>query len=145
MAARDEKLFFKRTEAGLVPMSEAAGEFMRGLKVGALVEMKSKGVARNVRLHRFYWKLCGLLAESVRGDFTAENISDVLKIRVGHVTTIKTKRGLVEVPKSIAFDATDDREFREFLNRVTRVVSEDYLDEMPPTQIRREVEAMLGA
>lgn len=80
---------------------------------------------RNAAHHRLYWSLCARIAEA-RG-VTAENVSDVLKIATGHVTTVRTKSyGEIHIPKSISFAKMDQTAFREFFERCVMVIYEEW-------------------
>lgn len=78
---------------------------------------------RNGKHHRLYWSLCSRIGDAIGVE--SETVSDVLKIRTGHCTNVQTKRGILQLPKSISFAAMDQTEFREFFEKaVTVIVSE---------------------
>ena len=138
----DRHAIFMRTVGGLAPHNEAASEQLRGLALGAKVKVQISR-PRNIGAHNLYWAMCSMIADAVPGDYTAENVSDVLKLKVGHVTRIQTKRGIVEIPRSISFAKMDGAAFSAFLDRCVKVVSEEFLPHMTPSQVKAELEDML--
>lgn len=79
---------------------------------------------RNGKHHRLYWVLCSRIADAVGAD--AEDISDLLKVRTGHVRVIKTKRGTEEFPKSISFAKMDQTAFKEFFDKCIHVIYAEF-------------------
>lgn len=118
------EFWVERVGAGLFPDGDESFEEMSKLPVGKplYVEVKQP---RNAAFHRLYWALCARIANA-KG-VTAENISDVLKVATGHVTTVSTKSyGRIHIPKSISFAAMDDTAFREFFERCVMVVYDEW-------------------
>lgn len=118
--------FFVRTVRGLEADDDRAHQMLKGIKTGTVIAC---GVSRprNVKLLRKFWSLCSRIAHAVPGDMTAENVSDVLKVRSGHCTVIKGRTDTYRLPKSIAFDAMDEGEFQAFYERCEKIVLEEWL------------------
>jgi len=140
----DRHAIFIRTMSGLAPHNEAASESLKGLALGAKVKVAISR-PRNIAAHNLYWQMCSMIADAVPGDYTAENISDVLKLKTGHGTPIKTKRGVVEIPKSISFSKMDGAAFNAFLDRCVKVVCEEFLPHMTPSDVTKELRGMIAA
>ncbi len=79
---------------------------------------------RNGAHHRLYWSLCARIADAV--GIESEDVSDLIKVRTGHVRTIKTKRGTEEFPKSISFAAMDQSAFKEFFDKAVYVIENEF-------------------
>lgn len=82
---------------------------------------------RNLAHHKKYWALCSVVAEAM--DITAEEISDILKLRTGHfeLEGLEVEDGkwqTVARLKSIAFHKMDQLAFNEFFERCVRVIYE---------------------
>lgn len=140
----DRFAIFMRTANGLMPHNVAASETLRGVAYGTKVRAQISR-PRNLAHHNLYWALCSKIADAVPGDYTAENISDVLKIRTGYCTTVKTKSGLVHLPKSISFAAMDQAAFNAFFDRCIEVICREFLGNLPPSALREELSDMLEA
>ena len=132
---------FVRVANGLQPSDEAAREALTGIALGSLVAVKVSR-PRNVRFLRLYWALCGTLADSIGAQ--RETISDVLKIRTGHVRTIKTKDGLLELPASISFAKMKEADFKQFFDRCCAFICSEWLPHMKANELRQEIEQMVG-
>ena len=139
----------RRTLRGLEPIDEDGTEALRRFKIGSevLTELKQP---RNIRSLRLYWALVTLvwqnLPEKVAECYpTKEDLSDALKLSVGHVRTVQLPSGKVErVPRSIAFKAADETEFAAFLDRVITLVIRHFLPTVTEAQLRAELESMCG-
>ena len=78
---------------------------------------------RNSKHHRLFWTLCARIGDAVGCEH--EDIAYLLKVRTGHVRHVHTKKGIVEVPLSISFQAMDQTAFKDFFDRcVTTIYSE---------------------
>ena len=136
------KGLFRKTLSGLSPHNQAAHDLLAKHRIDELLTMDVMK-PRNLGMHRLYWALCQKVSENMDGDFNAEVVSDVLKIRTGHVTVVKTTKGECFIPKSISFAAMDQIKFNEFFDRAIRVVCTDVLPGVNSDDLRAEVEAML--
>lgn len=134
---------FRRDISSLRPVNSQADDVMRRLKHGDLVSVDVRK-PRNVGMHRLYWALCQLVASNMDGDFSSEVVSDVIKVRTGHVTVVRTKKGEVFIPKSISFASLDQIQFAEFFDRAIKVVVSDILPGLDSDTLRSEVEAIIG-
>jgi hypothetical protein len=137
----EQKPLFTRTAFGLTPEGEAARELMNSIPIGSVIEV---GITRprNIRFHRLYWALCQTIAESIGA--RAEAVSDVIKLRSGHFTVIQTKNERFQVPKSISFARMKEHEFKSFFERATLFICEELLPNMKPSDLRRQIEQMVG-
>jgi len=132
---------FIRSVNGLTPADDSAREMLAGLPIGKMVKA-SVSRPRNLGHHRLYWSLASAIASSVGA--TRDNISDYIKLKTGHYTTMKTRNGLMMFPKSISFARMDQAQFNEFFKECCRVVTEEFLPHMKPSDLVREIEQMVG-
>lgn len=129
----------------LVPADEQAEEEVRKLKPGqaTLVEVKR---ARNERQHRLYWALVGVIFDHQSRYATRQDLSDALKVAVGHYEEVG-KRGehVIVRPKSIAFANMPQPEFEQFFDRIIKLVCERIIPGTNDTELRAHLEDMVGA
>ena len=118
------EMWCERIGGALRPADQESLDEFSKLPVGKPLHVEVKQ-PRNAAFHRLYWSLCARIANA-KG-VTAENISDVLKVATGHVTTVSTKSyGRIHIPKSISFAAMDQTAFREFFERCVVVVYDEW-------------------
>lgn len=112
----------QRVNDTLVPVdAESWAEFSK-IPRNRQIYVEAKQPRNSAHL-RLYWALVHRIANAV--GCTPEALSSHLKVRTGHVTTVKTKDGLREYPASISFAALDQTQFSEFYNRCITVICED--------------------
>ncbi|KAF0138654.1 MAG: bet [Rhodospirillaceae bacterium] len=133
---------FRKGLRGLEPVDSAAAESIATLPVGGMV-MVEVTRARNLRHHRKWWALMSPIANNLNG-VTAETVCDVIKIGIGHVHTVKTKRGLVHIPKSVSFASMDQTDFDRFYDSAVRYIVSDVLPGVNSSDLEREVITMIG-
>lgn len=138
--------YFRLAFGGLVPASEAAEELLAKLKPGQVVRADvAKPTARSLRQHRLYWALCQRVAENSEALASAEQVSDLLKLSVGHCQLFEDAKGQVwKTPRSIAFASMPHDEFCTFMDQVIRVVVERILPGVDEDDLRREIEEMIA-
>ena len=98
---------------------------------------------RNPRHHAKYWVLCTLIADNLDGA-TAEDVSDVIKLRTGHVRRIPTKQGVHVLPGSISFAQMDQTAFEAFFDSAVRVVCADIIPGINRSDLEREIMELLA-
>ncbi len=134
-------VMFQRTVSGLAPANDEAHESLKGVPLGSLVTCEVKR-PRNIRHLRLFWLLCSTIADSVGAQ--RETISDVLKIKTGHVRVIKTKGGILELPASISFAKMKEPEFKQFFDRCCAYICGEWLPHMKADELRKQIEQMVG-
>lgn len=132
---------FIRTVSGLQPADDSAREMLAGVPIGKMVTARVSR-PRNLQHHRLYWALCSAIASSIGAQ--RENVSDVLKIRTGHVTIVQTKSERYRLPRSISFAKMSQDEFNTFFAECTRVICEEFLPHMKPSDLTKEIAQMVG-
>lgn len=134
-------IFFVRSALGLQPSDDAAREALAGIPLGSVVAVDVSR-PRNVKFLRLYWAMCQAIASSIGAQ--RETISDVLKLRTGHVRVIKTKDGLLEFPASISFAKMSEADFKQFYDRCAMYICSEWLPHLTASKLKREIEQMVG-
>lgn len=134
-------LMMKRVPQGLIANNRHSQEQLDALEIGRVYRVKISK-PRNVRMHRLYWALCGAVAEQL--DKPSELISQLIKIRAGHVDLVRTVQGEVQIPKSISFAKMDQTQFRDFFDKAIEVVCSDILPGVDSDDLRARVNDMIG-
>ena len=112
-----QTLFTKRLGA-LRPADDAAMEALEKIKAGETVRVEFKRV-RNPKQHRMYWALMGLLATYADTKCSPEDVSDWVKVAVGHSYTANYLDGTSQVkPSSIAFGNLSQDRWDTFFDKV---------------------------
>lgn len=134
-------LMVRRVPKGLIADNMATQSYFADMELDRVYRIKVSK-PRNVKMHRLYWALCGAVAEQL--ERPAELISQLIKIRAGHVDVINTVQGVVEIPKSISFAKMSQAEFNQFFERAIEVVCSDILPGVNSDDLRSRVNDMLG-
>lgn len=135
------KAIFIRTISGLVPDDDAAREALHGVPPGALVACEVSR-PRNLKHHRLFWKLCSTIGEAV--GVHRDAVANVIKLRTGHYTTVKSASGLHYFPKSISWAKMDQGQFSKFFEEACRVVVSEFVPNMKPSELRDDILRMAG-
>ena len=131
------KAFFFRTLTGLEPADDEAKVSLRGLGQGEIVACNVSR-PRNLKQMRLYWVLCHTIADAIGAD--ASNISDVLKLKTGHFTTVQTKTETLKFPRSISFAKLDQPAFSAFFDKCCAVICAEWLPHMKAPELRKQIE-----
>ena len=117
------KLLLSKSSTGaLIPIDDEGEKVLRGIKAGDVVEINLTR-PRNVKLLRLYWVMVGLVLENQSMFATKEELSDALKMEVGHYERRVSFDGAAyTVPKSISMTKMDEDAFRLFFQRCLDVV-----------------------
>lgn len=121
-------LFCTNTVRGLIPCYDSDYEEKRKLRIGETYRCNIT-LAKGIAFHRKYFALINC-AWAYQNERTVEHFKTVdsfrktVEIAAGHCDTIYSiaRKEWIEVPKSIAFDKTDELEFRELYERVKDVL-----------------------
>lgn len=135
------KAFFIRTLHGLMPEDDQAAQSLRGVRIGQSVAVEVSR-PRNAPMMRLYWALCHAIGESIGAE--AENISDVLKIKTGHFTAVKTRTETLKFPRSISFAKMTQTDFEAFYSKCCDVVISEWLNHLKTDELKSEIEQMTG-
>ncbi len=131
----------------LRPVDAAGEEILHRLGNGQLVEIEIRR-PRNIRFHRLYFALVTLVWEQLDETRypTPEDLHEAIKIAAGLRRRIVLPDGTIGfIPGSIAFHKMDDTEFSAFFDRVCNLVAKHFLPGVTDTELKAEVEIMIGA
>lgn len=133
--------FFKKEIGGLRPVGEIAKEVMRKLKLGATVQVEVRR-PRNLMHHKKFWALMQLVSDNL-DNVPADTLCQVVKLRTGYVDVVRTKRGEVQIPRSISFASMDQAEFEAFYDKAVAFICSDILPGIGKDDLLAEVESVI--
>ena len=137
------KILMRKDLTSLRPADRMAEEALAKVKAGEIVSVDFAR-PRNLAMHRWWWQLVSIVADNMPGNLSPEIVCEVIKIRVGHVSVVRTAKGEVFIPKSISFAAMKQDEFTAFVDRAVRVIVQDILPGVDSDALTNEVEMMLA-
>lgn len=95
---------------------------------------------RSPRMHRFYWGLVDHVAKAIGYDKDA--LSDELMIRTGRIDSLHFLNGEISSrPKHIS--KMGHVTFKAYVDAAVELICAEYIAEMSPSDLLREVETML--
>lgn len=140
----DERpIVFRRALFGLEATDDASEAALKSVKIGECVELKMKR-PRNLQQHRLFWALMSKVHENQEHYKSPEEVCIAFKFAVGHVDSIKTARGVIQVPKSIAFAKMDQIAFGEFFKRALDFCVAEVIPGIGKEELEREVMEMVA-
>jgi hypothetical protein len=100
---------------------------------------------RNVKHHRLFFGLLGLVFKSQNYYATSEHMLDDIKIAVGHYEVVPSKfGGTRRRPKSINFNSMDQTAFNEFYEKAMHFILTEILPRMDRADLEQRVYEILG-
>lgn len=129
---------------GLIAYDDESAAYISRIKDDEIIIADVRR-GRNVRQHRLFWVLVGLLHEQQTIYTTKEQLAAAIKVGVGWCDFVSMPKGsTVAIPKSIAFDKMDQFEFDQFFESVIRFVCAHIIPGLDKSNIRNEVERIVG-
>lgn len=138
------QLLFRKHLGSLRPADQDATDELAKLKHGQEVRVEIKRM-RNPRQHRIYWALISLIFDHQSRYATRDQLHQAIKVAVGYYDEIEGKHGRIAIPKSISFGNMPQAAFEEFFDAVVRLVVTKILPGTTDTELRNELEVMIGA
>lgn len=135
-------IVLRRELFGLIPTDEAGETFLRTIKIGECIAVDAKR-PRNLQQHRLFWALMQKVYENQEHYKSADEVCTAFKFAVGHVDTLRTKRGDVQVPKSISFAKMDQVAFQDFFARALDFCVSEVIPGLDSAELEREVLEMV--
>lgn len=129
---------FRRELFGLAATDDASEALLAGIRLGDCVEVRVKR-PRNVQMFRLFWKLMQTVYENQEHYKSADEVCTAFKFAVGCVDSIKTARGVIQVPRSIAFAKMDQPAFHDFFKRAVEFCVTEVIPGMNSADLEREV------
>lgn len=133
---------FKKSGGALKPADPTAEAVLDKIKLGQLVAVDVRR-PRNLAHHRKYWALLQVVVDNLDQPLTVDALHDLVKLRTGHVTPVRTKRGIVEIPGSISFAAMDQTAFENFYDRAVAFLAAEVIPGVGKETLAAEVNAIL--
>lgn len=138
------KFLARKTLGGFAPEDTAGEEYLRKIKLNDLLMVEVKR-PRNGRHHRLYWALMNLVADNQEHYENAEAVHQAIKLATGHYTIVRGASGAeYHVGKKTSYEAMDQAEFSAYYERVCDVIAREFLPGVSSTQLKAEVEQMIG-
>lgn len=139
------QLHLKKTLAGFALADEMSVENAKRFKVGEVYKAEVVKPRSRKTLGR-WWVLCQMILDNTEDFRSKEQISDYLKIRAGHSTSIVSKSTgeIFHVANSISFDEMEEAQFQELWQKVCDVVVQDILPGITQNEIEYEIARIVG-
>ena len=116
------KGLWRRSGNTAIPADARSLAFLQARKEGVAFVADTNG-ARNPKQLSLWWLLCALVCEA-EDIPTPEQVSNDLKIALGHVETHVDRMGDVHlIPKSIAFESLSQEEFDQLFKAAINVIA----------------------
>jgi len=141
--------FFRKTAFGkLEPTDEAGKAIVASMDKGEIRKVKVTK-PRNIVNHRRFFALLKLCYEMMPEKWheaypSMEHLRFVLTVEAGWCDFIPTKNGPVPMPKSISFAKMDEAEFRDFWDKVVKVIVTRFLPGVNQHELEMEVLEMVA-
>lgn len=140
----DERpLIYRRELFGLSPTDDASEAALKSVKLGECVELKLKR-PRNLQQHRLFWALMQKVYENQEHYTSPEQVCTAFKFACGLTESIKTARGIIQVPKSISFAKMDQIQFNEFFKLAVDFCVAEVIPGLKSEDLEREVLEMIA-
>ena len=138
-------LLLKRQLNGFALADQASVDIAKQFKIGEIYRAQLVKPRSRKALSR-YWVLCEMILDNTEMFRSKKQVSDYLKIRIGHSTSIiaKSSGEIFMIPDSINFDALDEVEFADVWRRVCEVVCQDILPGITPLEVENEIAKIVG-
>lgn len=145
----DEKpaILMQRRGAFLMACSAADAEFVEELPQGKelRVRVTQPKSPRSLRQHRLFFAMLTLVVDNLDQPLSKEALLEWVKLKLGHVEMIRLRNGeIVEVPKSISFDAMEQAEFHKFFQAAVDLICEHIIPGLNKPALIGEAREMLG-
>jgi hypothetical protein len=139
------KLLLKRTLNGFAPADDMAVEAAKRFKLGEVYRAEVVRPRSRKTLAR-WWVLCQMILDNSDTFRSKEQVSDYLKIRTGHSTSIVARGSgeIFHVANSIDFDSLDETQFADLWQRACDVVVEDLLPGITQHDVEYEIGKIIG-
>lgn len=139
------RILLRKTLNGFQPADDMSVEVAKRFKIGETYRAEVVKPRSRKTLGR-YWVLCQMILDNTEMFRSKEQVSDYLKIRTGHSTSIVAKKTgeIFHVANSINFDEVDEAEFQDFWSRACDVVADDILPGITESEINYEVQKIVG-
>ena len=138
------QVLLTRSISGLKAADHFAAEALSKIKHGQEVRCEIRRVRRPKQL-RLYWALIDACWRQHQDRYaTKQDLSDVIKVAVGHADEVVTKSGkVVARPKSISFGNMPQDAWEDFFGRVIQFVCERIIPGTDNEDLRAHLEELV--
>ena len=138
------QVLLTRSISGLKAADLRAAEELSKIKPGQEVRCEIRRV-RNPKQLRLYWALIDACWQHQDRYAAKQDLSDVIKVAVGHSDQVVTKSGeVVARPKSIAFGNMPQDAWEDFFSRVIEFVCQRIIPGTSDADLRAHLEELVG-
>ncbi len=124
------------------PTDDEGTEAMRKIGDGELVRVRWTR-PRNIRFHRKFFAMLQIILANQEHYKSIDDLLDVCKLRIGHVRTVETAKGIERFPASISFANMDETAFGEFYERAIDWMLTEVIPGLQRQHLDAEVEDQL--
>ena len=147
-----EKILLRVEKGALVPAHDAAREALRarGFKVGDVL-LADLTKPRNAGFHRLAHAIGRLVTENVEAFAGMDGHAALKRLQAESGLQCESRMldlpglggAMIVTPKSIAFDAMDEGEFRGLVRGLCRFIAQKYWQSCTPEEIENMAQAMV--
>jgi hypothetical protein len=119
------KLYLVKTDFALYPAHASDADELKKLASGEVMEVEIKK-ARNWKFHKKFFALIKVGFESQQMFDEMTSYRYWITMKAGHYTMHGTGKGVMYLPKSIAFDKMDDLEFSDLFRDVQNAIIREH-------------------
>lgn len=124
------------------PTDDEGTEAMRKIPDESLVRV-SWTRPRNIKFHCKFFAMLKIILDNQTHYQSMDELLNVCKLRIGHITIIQTPQGEERWPASISFANMDEMEFSEFYDRAVDWTLREVIPGLQRQYLDAEVEAEL--
>ena len=135
-------LIFRRSLGALQPTDDLSRAALASIQLGECVALQFRR-PRNLEQHRLFWALIQKVWENQEHYATPEHVCTAFKFACGLTDKIRTKRGEIEIPRSISFAKMDQVAFGEFFKRAVDFLCAEVVPGMNNADLEREILEMV--
>lgn len=131
-----------KTLNALAPVDDMGRDALAKIPLGKQVMVSVKR-ARNPYHHRKLFAMLGIVLANQEHYKDTDQLLAACKLATGHCDMVKTRHGMVGLPKSIAFHAMDQIAFSDFYDKAVQWVVEEVIPGLSARDLNAEVEDQL--
>ena len=125
----------------LAPTAQSLDTF-EALPRGKAMTVETK-LPRHIRHHRLFWALLQLVFDAQDYYDTPEALLAVIKVRLGHCDIVRSRVGIVAVPRSISFAKMEQTDFNRFFDRAIDLICNELVHTLNKADLERQVHEMV--
>lgn len=111
------KISLVKTNAGLIAATDEDQAMMATLETGEVYEFQVRKF-RNYKFHRKFFAMLNIVYDNQEQYHNFDHFRKVITMKAGYFDEVVTEKGVVFLPKSIAFDKMDQSDFEKLYDKV---------------------------